>query len=734
MSLRTIGAVTVAAVASALLVAPAQAQDTGSRFTLGVLPDTQFYSRYATPETGNLAAARYGSEPFAAQTEWLAQNQSALNMAFATHLGDVVDQSDVEGEWLVADKAMATLDDSSLSYSILPGNHDMSKDGVAHPFNDHFSAERARAHNDTFQERYTAPNADAEYHIFEAEGQQYMVLALPWRAPQEVLDWAQAKIDAHPTLPVILTAHEILNIDGAGQVFYSDTYGQHLWDSFISRNDQIFLTMAGHHHGAGYRVDKNAYGHDVVSILQDYQMAYQGGNGLLGVLEFDLSGKQLDMTALSPWVAKKPAKELTQFDHLILDGKGDSYTIDFDFQTRFARFAPDWKVGDANETDLSAAARSIVSAGYTPFEIAPEQLPVSTQDFVTAPGTVFHWRPGQATAADGTLLADAAPAAKGAIIPEVFAGKDNLVRETGADGRVVYSTDHHPLSSDAGSLYWTDPAGSLDVATFKTAEGAAVNNVDTTAGYTFESFVKIPADFNGEKHGWGNALARESAIARLVEGSTDTDPTIMFGISNLRELRWWAEPKEGSGSTVWSHEVPKDEWLHIAVVNDPNKDTVEMFINGAPILRNAAGAEGLLPRDLRWVMGAGYDNLSPQDPWYGWIGETRLTQGVLTKDQWLTARNPEVHNAPETTTPTTTTPVTSAPATSTSSTSAPDTTTPATTVPTPAGSSKNGSSTVGTISAVVSALALLGGVAVLGMPYLKHFAKKFGLKIPGLTM
>lgn len=112
----------------------------------------------------------------------------------------------------------------------------------------------------------------------------------------------------------------------------------------------------------------------------------------------------------------------------------------------------------------------------------------------------------------------------------------------------------------------------------------------------------------------------------------------MFGISNLRELRWWAEPKEGEGSAVWSHEVPTDEWMHIAVVNKPDSDTVEMFINGAPILRNAKGAEGLLPRDLQWVMGAGFDNRKPQDPWYGWIGETRLTQGVLDSDQWLTAR------------------------------------------------------------------------------------------------
>lgn len=617
----------------------------GSRFTIGVLPDTQFYSRYSTPETGNLAKERYGSEPFTSQTQWLVDNQDALNMQFVTQLGDIVDQQSVEGEWKVADAAMKILDDSPLNYSIAPGNHDMSGDGVSHPFDQWFPASRAQAANDTFQERHTEVNADAEYHIFNAQGQDYLVLALPWRAPDNVLDWAQGVIDKNPELPVIVTTHEILQIDGEGQVSYSEEYGQHLWDKLIAPNDQIFLTIAGHNHGAGYRVDKNNAGHDVVSILQDYQMAYQGGNGLLGVLEFDLSGNELEMAALSPWVAAKPADELTQFDQLILDSPGDSYHVPLNFAERFADFAPDFQIGSGNEGDLAQTAKDIVSEGYKPYTISEEDLPQSTDDFVKNDRTVFHWRPGETTDANGKQLTEGQAAGAGSIIPDI-AGDGDLYRQPGSlPNRVTYSKDHHPLSSDSGSLYWSDPQGLLLTAEFSSLADASINSVDTTAGYTFESFVKLPADFNGSVHGWGNAVTRNSSIADLVEGSTDTDPTVMFGVSNLRELRWWAEPKEGSGSTVWSHEVPTDEWMHIAVVNDPTRDTVEMFINGAPILRNAAGAEGLLPRDLQWVMGAGRSNMQPQDPWYGWIGETRLTQGVLDESQWLTARSHEDSDA-----------------------------------------------------------------------------------------
>ncbi|TKW70015.1 MAG: cell wall anchor domain protein, partial [Staphylococcus hominis] len=181
-------ALTATAVAGNLIVVPAASAaefgaegaspSEGSRFSIGVLPDTQFYSRYSTPETGNLAQARYGSEPYLAQTQWLVDHQDELNMDFVTHLGDVVDQWNVEGEWQVADKAMQVLDDSDLNYSILPGNHDMDVEGAAaHPYDKWFSADRAKnANPETFQERYTAVNNDSEAHIFEAEGQKYLNL------------------------------------------------------------------------------------------------------------------------------------------------------------------------------------------------------------------------------------------------------------------------------------------------------------------------------------------------------------------------------------------------------------------------------------------------------------------------------------------------------------------------------------------------------------------------------
>ncbi|WP_460770250.1 metallophosphoesterase [Mariniluteicoccus flavus] len=104
------------------------AKGNASRFTLAVIPDTQFYARYADPLVGDKYTPRWGSEPWAAQTEWLVKHRQDYNIAFTTHLGDLVDQSDKPGRWQVASKDMAVLEDANMPYSVLAGNHDLGSD------------------------------------------------------------------------------------------------------------------------------------------------------------------------------------------------------------------------------------------------------------------------------------------------------------------------------------------------------------------------------------------------------------------------------------------------------------------------------------------------------------------------------------------------------------------------------------------------------------------------------
>ncbi|WP_165164685.1 LamG-like jellyroll fold domain-containing protein [Corynebacterium qintianiae] len=634
-----------------LAFAPANAQDLGSRFTLGVLPDTQFYSRYGTEAAGDIFNDRYGSNPFNVQTQFLADHQDELNTEFVTHLGDLVDQAEVRESWDVASGAMKNLEDAELDYSVLPGNHDYEVlEGGKSAFESYFPESRA-AQNETFGGRFQAPGiyggkadqpVDSEYHIFEAEGQKYLVLALGWRANDATLEWAQSIIDANPTLPVILTAHEISNIDGSGNVFFSESYGEHLWDDFIRENDQIFLTISGHHHGAGYHLSTNDAGHQVINILQDYQMAYLGGNGLTGMLQFDLTGNKLDMTAFSPWVQGKDYDQLTRFDHLMPEGSGDSYSVPIDFAERFNGFNDSWTIGVANDPDYTARLKDIVTEGYVPFTVEKGDLPESTTDYPVVEGTAVHWRPGHATF-QGKGFEDGDEVPVGSVIPDVAFGQDMTrvpLTPGTSDESITYSTDKHDLSSDKGSLKWNKAVSEQAVSYFETAAGAPINSENFENGYTVEAFLKLDEDFNPDVHGWSNALIRDASgtDAGKEAGINDGDPAQMLGVSSLTELRWWALGDNYEGHSNWSHEVPKGQWMHVAVVNDPEDKSVTMYVDGAPILRDGYGPQGMAGDGFKWLLGTSAWEGHEEDGWYGNIGEVRMVDHPIGPDQWLTAR------------------------------------------------------------------------------------------------
>ena len=107
------------------------------------------------------------------------------------------------------------------------------------------------------------------------------------------IEWAKGVLAANPTLPAILTTHDILAIHSDAVTAVETAAGLRLWDKLIKDNDQIFLTINGHNHGAAHLRKTNDFGHSVDQIVWDYQMAYQGGNGYLGLLEFDFTNKRI---------------------------------------------------------------------------------------------------------------------------------------------------------------------------------------------------------------------------------------------------------------------------------------------------------------------------------------------------------------------------------------------------------------------------------------------------------
>lgn len=327
-----------------------------ARFSLAVLPDTQFASRDATPEAGELYASQFGSEPFDTQTRWIADNAATYGTVMTMHLGDVVDTADRPEQWAVASDAMGVLEAAGHPYSILACNHDIGADARSNetvPYDDyteHFPASRA-AGNETFVER--DPSGAHEVHRFEVDGQPFLVLSLSWMADDASLAWASSVLDANPTVPTIVTSHQLINVDEDGTSPVPTDFGERVWREVVTDHDQVFLTFNGHHHGATRWDRTNSFGNPVHQVLIDYQTGYLGGNGNMGLVEFDLTNGVISQTSFSPWVMAKPHDTLVAEDHALLDGPGQSFSIPFDFAARF----PGLVVGAADDPSATAELR-----------------------------------------------------------------------------------------------------------------------------------------------------------------------------------------------------------------------------------------------------------------------------------------------------------------------------------------------------------------------------------------
>ncbi|WP_442951953.1 metallophosphoesterase [Orrella sp. JC864] len=369
---------------------PGQDEGLVSSFGLAVLPDTQFYARYAFAEAGNQFDRLYGSEPFLAQTQWLAAQAPALKIPFVIHVGDVVDQAGRPQQWEVADEAMKVLEDAGLPYSILAGNHDVL---------------------------------------------------------------APVGYDSDPVNGT--------DADRDGVSPLQTPYGLMLWDRLIRDNHQIFMTLNGHFHGSARLTKLNDFGHAVEQMVVDYQMAYQGGNGLMRFYEFDLSNNRIRALSFSPWVPQKPAETLNEFDQAMLTSPNDQFEIEMDFASRFAGFNPGFAAAAPSNAPLAAAAAALILDGFTDAQ-PPVRTPASgPQDYPQVAETRAHWR--FAGGADGS------PVAAGAVIADLSGNGNDLVRA--------------PLSEPAGNtaqvedLAWTADKHYNDPATRETTlyvEGAPV--------------------------------------------------------------------------------------------------------------------------------------------------------------------------------------------------------------------------------------------------------------------
>jgi hypothetical protein len=300
-------------------------------FTVVALPDTQYYA-VAYPEIFN------------AQADWIVANRDPLNIAFVVHEGDVVD-SDTTLEWQRASTALHRLD-GVVPYFVTAGNHDY-QDGRRETLIDTYFPASGFAPSPWFGGTFEAGHVENNFGLVPVGGgAEWLVIELEFGPRDEVLAWAGALLDQHPTLPAMVVTHSYLYNDGSrydaimrpDQSWNPHSYGlsgsvndgEQIWQQMISHHANVKFVLSGHALPVDPHVDPDATGL-LTSTREDGTICHQilanyqtcsappcrvtmGGDGYLRIMRFDPAAGRVSVQTFSPFLNQYKTDRANQFD------------------------------------------------------------------------------------------------------------------------------------------------------------------------------------------------------------------------------------------------------------------------------------------------------------------------------------------------------------------------------------------------------------------------------------
>jgi hypothetical protein len=325
-------------------------------FTVVAYPDTQYYSE-------NAAWTRH----FTAQTQWTKDWNAPFNIAFATHLGDIVNNgASISVEWVRADAAIDILDtilpNGMFPYGVCLGNHDFNvvsdKNSGSGVYDQYFGPDRYAG-----RPWYVGFSPDRQNHaqLFTAGGRTFLHLTLEWRPDAATFFWAQTMINRFAHMPTICSTHEHVNdANTSGTGAGRSVAGQSTWTNLIRTNSQIFMFLNGHfasgvpnHNGEHAIVGINAAGREVLEMLSDYQAWTEGGSGYMRLIRVDERNSMITFRTYSPSTLLYQTDWNSQFRYA------------FDFPNRFDGAPPCFTTitvrAGCQDTELNSATPSVAN-------------------------------------------------------------------------------------------------------------------------------------------------------------------------------------------------------------------------------------------------------------------------------------------------------------------------------------------------------------------------------------
>lgn len=281
--------------------------ETKESFTFAVFPDTQHYSQ-KFPEIHR------------SQTDWVKENAEFKNIKAVITLGDIVQKRDeVVEEWENASETYEVLDEIGIPYNVIPGNHDITKEGETKLFNQFFPPKRF-IRNDWYGGHFGNNNRN-NYIFIDTDDVDFILVSLEYCPPDNAVKWATEIFDQFSHKVGILATHAFLNEKGLHSTGCMETQkgekntGENLWEKIVVPSENIQMVMNGHFHhkqGGVYKTQKVG-DRTVHQLMSNYQDFPNGGNGYLRIMEFFVEDNKVDVKTYSPYIDEYLDNEASEF-------------------------------------------------------------------------------------------------------------------------------------------------------------------------------------------------------------------------------------------------------------------------------------------------------------------------------------------------------------------------------------------------------------------------------------
>lgn len=243
--------------------------------------------------------------------DWLVDNKDTQKIKYVMGLGDITDDS-TDREWEDSNNFISKLN-GKIPYSICRGNHDDWDDfnSVFHNGYYETSIDGVMNPDEIVLSDSSTVSGDItnSYRYLSVGGVDYLIMTLDFGLSEDVLQWADSVIEAHPNHKVIITTHAYMYRDGttidANDCYppsYFTTYenalnGDEMWEKSFSKHKNIVMVLSGHDpwQHIVYRQDEGVNGNLVTQMLIDPQYVDNniGSTAMVAMFYFSNNSKTL---------------------------------------------------------------------------------------------------------------------------------------------------------------------------------------------------------------------------------------------------------------------------------------------------------------------------------------------------------------------------------------------------------------------------------------------------------